>query len=462
MTFVGIKVLHFVGIGGSGMSGIAEILLRMGYQVTGSDMASSRAVMHLEEEGARVVIGHAEENIGSADVVIVSTAVRDDNPEVIGARKRHIPVIPRAEMLAELMRLKYSVAVAGSHGKTTTTSMTAQVLTKCGLDPTIIIGGRVDRLGSGAHLGESDYLVAEADESDGSFLTLYPTVAVLTNIDKEHTDHYGSFENVKKAFSDFANKVPFYGATILCLDDQNLQNMIPDLKKRFMTYGLSKSADVTGRDIRFEGFKSSFTLCYKGEEVLRTTIAMPGIHNVRNALAAISTGIWLGIDPIEAAGALESFAGIERRLELKGEVGGVMVLDDYGHHPSEIKATLRAIREGFPGRRLVVCFQPHRYTRTLELMEEFHTSFYDADDLTVTAVYSAGQQPIEGASGEKIAEGVLAHGNRDVRYIGELDDLLNSLVTSVKVGDVVITLGAGSISTIGGRLVASLEKRERE
>jgi len=452
------KTLHFVGIGGSGMSGIAEILLNMGYKVTGSDLSENEAARHLKNNGAIVHAGHAASNVGEADVVVVSSAVRPDNPEVLEARSRLIPVIPRAEMLAELMRMKHSVAVAGAHGKTTTTSMTAVTLTKGGFDPTIIIGGRVDRFGSGAKLGEGEFLVAEADESDGSFLKLYPTFAIVTNIDAEHLDHYGSFAKIKDAFVEFINKIPFYGVAVLCQDDPAVQEIIPRVTKRFRTYGITSTADLTARDIRFERFNSSFTVALHGTELGRVTIAMPGIHNVYNSLAAMSVGLELSMNPVDIVASLDGFKGVQRRCQVKGEANGVMVIDDYGHHPNEIKATLRAIKEGFSDRRLMVVFQPHRYTRTRDQMDEFHKAFYDADELLVTEIYAASEQPIEGISGESIARGAAAHGKKGTRFTPTLDDALASLLSNAKKGDIILTLGAGSVTGLGPRFLEEYGK----
>ncbi|MBI4665888.1 MAG: UDP-N-acetylmuramate--L-alanine ligase [Nitrospinae bacterium] len=450
------KTLHFVGIGGAGMSGIAEILLNMGYAVTGSDVAESDTVKVLRSMGARVAVGHGAQNVGEADVVVVSSAIRSDNPEIVEARSRLIPVIPRAEMLAELMRMKHSVAVAGAHGKTTTTSMTAVTLTKGGYDPTIIIGGKVDRFGSGAKLGQGEFLVAEADESDGSFLKLYPTIAIVTNIDAEHLDHYGSFDNVKRAFVEFINKTPFYGVSVLCLDDPAIQEIIPHVTKRFRTYGIKSTADLTAREIKYDKFNSTFTVALEGHEVGRVGISMPGVHNVYNALAAMSVGMELGMEPAGAVASLTGFAGVQRRCQVKGEARGIMMIDDYGHHPNEIRATLRAIKEGFADRRLVVVFQPHRYSRTRDQMEEFHTSFYDADELIVMEIYAAGEAPIEGVRGEILAEGVAAHGKKGVKFAASLDAALKIALETAREGDIVLTLGAGNVTQLGGRILSAL------
>jgi UDP-N-acetylmuramate--alanine ligase len=453
------KKLHFVGIGGAGMSGIAEILLTMGYEVTGSDMAESDTVAQLRSAGAGVSIGHSADNVRDADVVVVSSAIKPSNPEVTQARVSHIPVIPRAEMLAELMRMKHAITVAGSHGKTTTTSMIAVMLVRGGFDPTIVIGGKVDRFGSGAKLGAGDILVAEADESDGSFLNLYPTVAVVTNIDAEHLDHYGSFDGVKRAFVQFINKTPFYGVTALCLDDPAIQEIIPKITKRFVTYGIKSSADLTAREIRYDKFTTSFTVASKGAELGRVSIAMPGAHNALNALAAMSVGMELGMEPSGIIAALDGFAGVQRRCQVKGEAGGVMVIDDYGHHPNEIRATVRAIKEGFPDRRLVVVFQPHRYTRTRDLMEEFHTAFYGADELVVMEVYAAGEAPIEGVNGSLIAQGVIEHGKKGVKFAPDIGSALETLMGILRSGDITLTLGAGSVTTLGEKILSSLSQR---
>lgn len=459
MKFGKTRKLHFVGIGGVGMSGIAEILINMGYTVTGSDIAESESVRHLRKLGAIVHIGHRSENLGDAQVVVISTAVKADNPEVVEARAQLVPVIHRSEMLAELMRLKSAIAVAGAHGKTTTTSMTAVTLTRGGFDPTIIIGGRVDRFGSGAKLGQGDFLVAEADESDGSFLKLYPTIAVVTNIDAEHMDHYGTFDAVKDAFVEFVNKTPFYGASIVCLDDPAVQEIIPRITKRIVTYGINSTADLTAREIRFAKFNTTFTVVARGDEIGKVTIAMPGIHNVYNALAAMAVGLELGISPDDAVSSLDGFAGVQRRCQVKGEVGGVMALDDYGHHPTEIRATLRAIKEGFPERRLLVVFQPHRYSRTQDQMEEFHKSFYDADELVVTEIYAAGETPIEGVRGDLVASGAARHGKRGVKFIADLADVTDHLLAVAKEGDIVLTLGAGSVTHLGEKFLTAYAHR---
>ncbi|MGK7345066.1 MAG: UDP-N-acetylmuramate--L-alanine ligase [Candidatus Nitrospinota bacterium M3_3B_026] len=460
MRFRRTKRIHFVGIGGAGMSGIAQILLNMGYSVTGSDLYESETVRRLREAGARIAVGHDAKNVNDSEVVVISSAVGPDNPEVAEAQERMIPVIPRAQMLAELMRMKYAVAVAGSHGKTTATSMTAVTMSRGGFDPTIIIGGRVDKFGSGAKLGKGDFLVAEADESDGSFLRLYPTIAVVTNIDAEHLDFYKSYDAVKDAFVQFINKTPFYGASIICLDDDGVQEIIPRLEKRFWTYGIRSTADVTARDIEFAKLGSTFTASFHGRELGRLTINMPGLHNIYNALAAITVGLELEMEAEEVIGALDGFGGIERRLQLKGEADGVMVIDDYGHHPSEIMATLRGIKEGFEDRRLVVVFQPHRYTRTRDHLEEFHTCFYDADELIVTEIYPAGEKPIEGLSGELIAEGAARHGKKGVKFVPDLEAAVDHLLAAAREGDIVLTLGAGDVMKAGEMFLERLSGRK--
>ena len=458
MKFGRTKGLHFVGIGGAGMSGIAEILLNMGYAVTGSDLAESPTSQRLRQMGAKVALGHARENIVEADVVVISSAIRQDNPELQEARARHIPVIPRAQMLAELMRMKHSVAVAGAHGKTTATSMAAAVLSKGGLDPTIVIGGKVDRFGSGARLGKGDFLVAEADESDGSFLRLHPTVAVVTNIDAEHLDHYGSFEKVKEAFVEFTNRPPFYGAAILCLDDPAIQEIIPKVERRMLTFGISASADLTASGMEYSSFGSSFDVNLGGEPIGRVNINMPGAHNVYNALAAAAVGIELEMAPDQVVEALSGFSGIERRCQLKGERNGVMVVDDYGHHPSEIKATLRGLKNGFPGKRLIVVFQPHRYSRTKNHLADFGKAFYDADELVVTQIYAAGEDPIEGVDGEDVARQAQAYGAKSVTYIEDIKDIPAHLAKNASQGDIVITLGAGNVVRVGEWFIGEDDK----
>ncbi|HEX8494534.1 MAG TPA: UDP-N-acetylmuramate--L-alanine ligase [Pyrinomonadaceae bacterium] len=456
-----IQHIHFVGIGGIGMSGIAEVLANLGFRVSGSDLKSSGVTERLEELGVEVTEGHRAENVGDAHVVVRSTAVREDNPEIVEARRRSIPVIPRAEMLAELMRLKtQTVAVAGSHGKTTTTSMVATVLGHAGLDPTFVVGGVVGAYRSNARLGKSDLMVVEADESDRSFLMLTPTIAVVTNIDREHMDFYKDMTDVRKCFEDFVNKVPFYGAAILCLDDPHVQAVIPHVERRRVTYGLSAQADVSAHGIRFdEGFGSSFTVWRGSDAVGQVNLRVPGLHNVYNSLAAICVGLELEIPFETIASALTEFMGAERRFQRKGEEAGVLVVDDYGHHPTEIKATLAAAKIGSAGRRIVVLFQPHRYSRTHDLMEEFARSFNNADMLFVTDIYAASEDPIEGVTADTLTEAIKSYGHKNAHYVGPLDSAVGTLREQVRAGDLVITLGAGTITRVGDQLLKLLGEK---
>ena len=452
-----IEKIHFVGIGGIGMSGIAEVLLNLGYKVSGSDLRESDTTERLRGLGGEICIGHAAENLTNVDVVVTSTAVQSDNPEVIEAKHRMVPVIPRAEMLAELMRMKYGIAIAGTHGKTTTTSMVATVLTHAGIDPTIVIGGKLNTLGNNAKLGQGKFLVAEADESDGSFLTLSPTIAVVTNIDADHLDFYtGGLEQIKDTFVSFINKVPFYGLAVLCQEDRNINEIIPRIKKRFMTYGLSSQADLRATHVKLDGFQTSFTAHYKGYRLGEISFNMPGAHNVLNALACTAVALELDVPFDKIQEGFAQFGGVGRRFTVKGEKNGIMVVDDYGHHPAEIRATLGAARNGWPERRLVVAFQPHRYSRTKELFNEFVTCFYDADVLVLTDIYAASEQAIPGVTAERLAEETRRHGQRDVTYIADRNDLPDHLAGIVKEGDIVITLGAGNIWQAGEELVKKL------
>jgi UDP-N-acetylmuramate--alanine ligase len=453
-----IEKIHFVGIGGIGMSGIAEVLLNLGYKVSGSDLRGSDTTERLASLGGEIHIGHSRENLHAVDVVVTSTAVQEDNPEVAEARSQMIPVIPRAEMLAELMRMKYGIAIAGTHGKTTTTSMVATVLTHGGIDPTIVIGGKLNTLGTNAVLGQGKFLVAEADESDGSFLKLSPTIAVVTNIDADHLDYYtGGIEQIKDIFVDFINKIPFYGLAVLCLDDRNVAEIIPKVKKRFVTYGLTSQADIRATHIKLSGGTTTFVAHYKGYRMGEVSFAMPGAHNVLNALACIAVAIELDMPFNLIQEGFAGFGGVGRRFQIKGEANGIMVVDDYGHHPVEIRATLSAAKHGWPERRLVVAFQPHRYTRTKELFSDFVTCFYDADVLVLTEIYAASEKPIEGITAEKLADSIRRHGQKDVTFIGERDRLCSHLQKIIREGDIVLTLGAGNLWPIGEELLAKLQ-----
>jgi len=454
-----IEKIHFVGIGGIGMSGIAEVLLNLGYKVSGSDLRGSDITERLASFGAEIGIGHKAENLKNVDVVVISSAVHDDNPEVVEARKMHVPVIPRAEMLAELMRMKFGIAIAGTHGKTTTTSMAASILGHAGIDPTIVIGGKLNAIGSNARLGQGKFLLAEADESDGSFLVLSPTIAVVTNIDADHLDHYsGGIEEIKDTFVTFINKVPFYGLAVLCLDDGNIRAVLPRVKKRYMTYGLSSQADIRATHVRHDGFQTTFVAHYKGYRLGEVVLPMPGPHNVLNALACIAVALELDVPFSAIQEGFATFSGVGRRFTVKGEPRGIMVVDDYGHHPAEIKATLSAARQGWPERRIVAAFQPHRYTRTHELFNEFVTAFYDADVLVLTDVYAAGEQPIEGATAERLAKEILSHGQKNVTWVADREQIPAHLAGIVQPGDIVITLGAGNIWQQGEALVKLLEQ----
>jgi len=454
MQFRQERKIHFVGIGGSGMSGIAEILLNLGHHVSGSDMARSEAVVRLESLGAKIFIGHAADNIGDAEVIVVSSAVSRENPEVVAARARKAPVIPRGEMLGELLRMKDGIAVAGAHGKTTTSTLIATVLSEAGLDPTAIIGGRVKRFGSGAKLGKGQYIVAEADESDGSFLTLNPTVAVVTNIDAEHLDHYGTKEKIEEAFFAFCNKVPFFGATIACGDDPVLRSFIPKMNKKFITYGFSKACDLMAHDYSvIDGVGSMFTVSDKDGELGRVELHMQGRHNVLNALATIQTALFLGVDFRTAAEALKKFSGIGRRSEFKGEKNGVTVIDDYGHHPTEIRATVSAIRDGNKGRRIVTLFQPHRYTRTRDCLTEFFTAFKDASVLVLAPIYPAGEKPLEGISSRLICDGITAPERENVHLLENIDDAQAWFRNNLKNGDILLTMGAGDVYKQGEKFL---------
>jgi len=447
-----IQHIHFVGVGGIGMSGIAEVLLNLGYQVSGSDVKESEVTRRLAALGCEISYGHRKENVREADVVVVSSAVRKGNPEVEVAEQRLIPVIPRAEMLAELMRMKVGIAIAGTHGKTTTTSLIATVLAAGGLDPTVVIGGRLNSIGSNARLGQGDFLVAEADESDGSFVKLMPTIAVVTNIDADHLDYYSGIDEIKEAFLGFLDKLPFFGLAVLCLDHPNVQSLIPQLKKRFTTYGLTTQADYQAKEIVFEEFSTTFDVLHQRKEVGRLRLQMPGLHNVYNALATVATAFEFDIPFRIVQESLGDFKGIQRRFQIKGEKKGILVVDDYGHHPVEIMATLKAARSGWK-RRVVVVFQPHRYSRTQALFKEFLSAFYDADVLVLTDIYPAGEDRIEGVEAKNLFEGIREYGHRDVTYIPNKKEIAAHLLRILKPGDLVMTLGAGDITQISDELL---------
>jgi UDP-N-acetylmuramate--alanine ligase len=448
--------IHFVGIGGVGMSGIAEVLLTLGYRVTGSDARRSDTVERLERLGAKVYLGHEGSHVEGAQVVVYSSAVARDNVEVQTARQRGVPVIGRAEMLAELMRLKYGIAIAGTHGKTTTTSMVAAVLGAGGFDPTVVVGGRVHGLGTNARLGQGEFLVAEADESDGSFLKLSPTIAVVTTVDAEHLDHYADLDAIVTAFLTFVNKVPFYGSAVVCLDDPNIQRMIPRIEKRVVTYGLEAGAELMARRLAFAETRSEFEAVHRGKPLGRVALQVPGRHNVLNALAAAAVGLDLEMPFDKIQTALASFAGVQRRFQIRGEAQGVLVVDDYGHHPAEIRATLAAAKAGFD-RRVVTVFQPHRYSRTLHLRSDFLTAFYQSDVLIVMDIYAAGEAPIPGVHARDLADGIAAHGHREVLYLGgDRAAIVDYLCESTRAGDLVLTLGAGDVGQLGGELLKRL------
>src|SRR5919109_1375864 len=455
-----VERIHFVGIGGIGMSGIAEVLHNLGYAISGSDLADSELTRRLARLGVRYCTGHRAENVAQADVVVVSSAVTADNVEVVTAKARKIPVIPRAEMLAELMRMKYGVAVAGSHGKTTTTSLIAAVLAKGGLDPTLVIGGRLNNLGSNAKLGQGEFMVAEADESDGSFLKLNPMVAVVTTIDREHLDFYQNLAEIQAAFGQFLNKVPFYGFCVVCADEPNIRALLPGLTKKAFTYGLDGDAEYSAHDVRTQGFGSTFVATRRDRVLGSIVMHIPGLHNIRNALAAIATGAELDI-PFECIQeALRDFSGIHRRFEVKGEARGVTVVDDYGHHPTELDATLRTARLVWPDRRLIAIFQPHRYTRTQALWREFCPPLLAADVLLVTEVYGAGEPPIPGVSGALLWEGLQGLGHTQALFAPHKEELAAVMLRHIRAGDVVLTLGAGDVWKVGEQVLKALQEGE--
>ncbi|MGA7754597.1 MAG: UDP-N-acetylmuramate--L-alanine ligase [Candidatus Sulfotelmatobacter sp.] len=466
--FAKIQRIHFVGIGGIGMSGIAEVLLNLGYKVSGSDLKSSAVTQRLASIGAITFEGHRAENITSAEVVVTSSAIAEENPEVTEAHKLHIPVIQRAEMLAELMRLKYGIAVAGMHGKTTTTSMVAAVLAAGGLDPTVVVGGRVDAMGSNARLGKSQYLVAEADESDRSFLKLSPILSVVTNIDREHMDCYRNMRDVKKTFLEFMDRVPFYGMIVACNDDPLLRKLLPEVQRRTVTYGTKRGSDFliklkeTKRDSIGDARPLSvFRVSFKKKDLGEFALHVPGVHNVLNATAAIAVGVGLDVTVDAIRSALDQFRGVDRRFQLKGRVAGVSVIDDYGHHPTEIRATLAAARQcGF--RKIHVIFQPHRFTRTRDLMEGFTSAFSDADTLAVLDIYAASEPPIEGITGEVLANKIREKSGKPVQYANSFSAAVDAASSAAKDGDMILTLGAGSVSQLGPMILEKLGERESQ
>ncbi|MBI5561843.1 MAG: UDP-N-acetylmuramate--L-alanine ligase [Deltaproteobacteria bacterium] len=454
-----IKRIHFIGIGGSGMNGIAEVLINMGYGVSGSDLSETDVTRRLRSIGAVIHAGHRAGNVIGSQCVVYSSAVKKDNPEMREAVSRQIPVIPRAEMLAELMHMKYGIAIAGTHGKTTTTSMVSMILAEARMDPTIVTGGKLNSLGANAKLGGGDFLVAEADESDGSFLKLTPAIAVVTNIDREHMDHYADMDEVKAAYAAFVNKVPFYGCAVICLDHPVIQGLIPRITRRFISYGLSAQADMSARNLRHDGMRTTFEVWAERERLGEITLQLPGEHNVYNSLAAAAVARELDIPFAGIKAGLEGFTGVERRFHVRGDAAGITVVDDYGHHPEEIKAVLRAAKKGFPARRLVAVFQPHRYSRTKDLFLEFLSAFNDADKLILTEVYAAGEERIEGVSGEALYNGIKRYGHKDVSYVADAKGLPGFLEGAAAEGDMVITLGAGDVWKAGAAFVELLKAK---
>ncbi len=452
-VFKGYRVIHFIGIGGVGMSGIAEVLCNLGYEVTGSDIKETETTRRLRSLGIRVSLGHDERNVAEAHVVVVSSAVSPANPEVTGARKRSIPVIPRAEMLAELGRLKYGILIAGAHGKTTTTSLIATVLGEAALDPTVVIGGKLNALGSNAKLGQGEFLVAEADESDGSFLKLSPTIAVITNIDREHLDYFKDLERLKKAFLAFANKVPFYGTSVVCMENEHTREILPHIDRKTVTYGFSPDADIYAIGIEHSGITMTFEAVIRGQSGGIFSVPVPGKHNVLNSLAAIAVSLELQVPYGVIKKALGGFSGIQRRFEFKGEAGGVKVFDDYGHHPSEIRAVLAAARECFRGNRLFVIFQPHRYTRTRDLMDEFAACFDGIEKVFLMDIYPAGETPIEDVNSEALLQRMERAGKNNAVYLSNRDEMVREVRSGLMPGDVLITLGAGDVYKLGNELL---------
>jgi UDP-N-acetylmuramate--alanine ligase len=452
-----VKHIHLIGIGGTGMSGIAELLLNLGYRVSGSDLAATDVTERLAGLGGQIFQGHRAGNIEGSDVVVCSSAIKGENPEIDDARRRGIPVISRAEMLAELMRMKQGIAVGGAHGKTTTTWIVGLVMAAAGLDPTIIVGGRLKALGTNAKLGGGPYLVAEADESDGSFLRLSPNLAIVTTIDEEHLDHYNDIEAIKESFIEFVNKVPFYGAAIVCLDEDNVQAIIPRIIRRVITYGFSQQADVRATDVAPDGHNVTFNVRLRESKLGSAMLRMPGRHNIANALAAVAVGLELDIPFPSISEGISQFTGISRRLEIKGEAGGVLVIDDYAHHPTEIIATLETVKSMWK-RRVVAIFQPHRYSRTRALWERLGRSLYDADKVIMTSIYAAGEAPIPGVTAELVAGAALKSGHRDLVYMPDREEIIDHLLKTLEEGDLVITLGAGDVWKIGEEVLRRMEQ----
>ncbi len=450
--------IHFVGIGGIGMSGIAELLLNLGYQVSGSDLKSSDITRNLQSLGGIFFEGHTGEQIAGADVVVTSSAINSENPEIKAAHRASTPVIPRAEMLAELMRLKYSIAIAGAHGKTSTTSLVSAILERGGLDPTVVIGGKLKSIGSNALLGKGEFIVAEADESDGSFLRYSPSIAVVTNIDREHLDFYKDLDEIKQVFLDFLYRVPFYGVAILCLDNEPIQCLIPQIKKRFTTYGMTSQADFQAKNVIFDGLKTRFTLYHQSEVLGDITLNLPGTHNVYNALAGIAVGIELNIPFGVIKEALETVEGVQRRLEVKGRIRDIVVVDDYGHHPTEIKTTLQAVKKSWPDRRKVVVFQPHRHTRTRALFDEFSRCFYQSDLLMVLPIYAAGEKEIAGIDSRSLVEAIRRHGHKQVLSADSFEEAVEKLYPILNKGDILLTLGAGDVWKVGTTILDKMGK----
>jgi len=451
-----IQHIHFVGIGGSGMSGIAEVLINLGYKVSGSDLRETEVTQRLASLGGEIFIGHKPEQVGDAHVVVTSSAVLPDNPEVVQAKKLKIPVIPRAEMLAELMRLKYAVTIAGCHGKTVTTSLVSMVLAEGGLDPTVVIGGRLKNIGSSAKLGKGEFMVAEADESDGSFLKLTPTIALVTNIDDDHLDYYKTLENIKSAFVQFINKVPFYGSIILCGEDENIKSIIPQITRKYYTYGISKKHDFYAENIVYEGMDTEFDICFSGKNLGRLTIHLPGAHNVINSVGAAAVGIELEIEFEKIRNAFLDFTGVSRRLEIKAKKNDTVFIDDYGHHPTEIRVTLDTIKSIWPEKRLLVIFQPHRYTRTRDLAEKFGPSFKHVSRIWLMDIYSAGEKPIPGISSSLILESFPPEKRKHVKLISNRETLIEEVAKEVRPQDVLLTLGAGDVYKIGEEILAKV------